>query len=171
MDKREVVITLKAEKTEDNSLNTALKVSDDKGNDVGAYGKSAYAALAIAAAEEAFNEVIAWADFQIDRTLILNDDYIGERNKNIALHYINGASSAITTIGSYTAMGASAGGWVGAIIGAVIGTATVAAKNIRSNVTNARQQELQVTQMNYQLEFTRMRSGWSTHAASLGDNL
>ena len=32
-------------------------------------------------------------------------------------------------------------------------------------------QELAIKQMNYQLEFTRERAGWSTHSASIGDNL
>ena len=58
-----------------------------------------------------------------------------------------------------------------AIIGAVIGISTQVAAIVRSNVQGRDQQNIQIRQWNEQMSFTRARAGFSTHAASIGEDL
>ena len=110
-------------------------------------------------------------NFLLNLVEILYKKGESEPNKNIALMQINRATSAVSTIGSMTASGASVGGWVGAIIGAFIGTVTAGAGIIRSNIQGQEQQDIALRQMDAQLQFTRSRAGWSLQAASIGEDL
>lgn len=172
-DNRSVVITLKLQNDTgdetDVSNQTSTKNAESK-NDKNSKAKAAYKAMAIQATSIALNEVTAWAEYYWNKELTLTDDYIGQRNKNIAMSQINKGISALTTIGSFTALGAAAGPW-GAAIGAVVGTAVAAVGIARSNIQSKEQQDIQIRQMNAQLEFTRSRAGWSTQAASIGEDL
>ena len=171
-DNRSIVITLKLDggaEENDTSQQTDTKQVADK-NDKGKKAKAAYKALSIQAGTVALNEVTSWAEYYWNKELMLNDDYIGERNKNVALTQINRGISALSTIGSFTALGASAGPW-GAAIGAVIGTVVAGAGIVRSNVQGKEQQDIMLRQMDAQLSFTRSRAGWSTNAGSIGEDL
>lgn len=172
LDNRAIVITLKLDSQSDEQNNnptntTQTKQSTDK--DSKAKAVAVFAATQVI--ETIASEVVAWAEYNWDRTLKLNDDYVGQRNKNIAITQINKAVGAISTIGSMTAAGASIGGAAGAIVGAILGTATTVAGIARSNLQGQDQQDIALRQMNAQLQFTRSRAGWSTQAASIGEDL
>ena len=172
-DNRSITITLKLDEGKEDldtqkSVNTSSTASKE---DNGGTAK-AVAAFAVAQTAQAVaSEVVAWAEYEWIKELTLSDDYIGQREKNIALTQINRGISAVSSIASATASGAAVGGWVGAIIGFVIGTGTQIASIARSNVQGQEQQDIQIRQMNAQLSYTRSRAGWSTQAASIGENL
>lgn len=181
-DERSIIITVKVDKTStsttssdggggnvnvQNQVNTSTITNS---SDQGAMAKAAYVGLAMRAIQTAVNEGVAWAEWAWDRELVLNDDYVGQRNKQIAMTQINRGISAIGTVGSFALAGAAAGP-VGAAVGAVIGAAVAVANIVRSNVQGMDQQNIMVTQMNTQLSFTRSRAGWSTKAASIGEDL
>lgn len=170
-DNRSVVITLKLEDEDSGSSNPTDTSSSKSKNDKNGKAK-AIAAFAVAQTSELVaREAISWGEYYWNKELTLNDDYIGQRNKNIAISQINAGVSALSTVGSMTATGAMVGGWVGAIVGAVVGTVTAAAGIIRSNVQGREQQDIQIRQMNAQLDFTRSRAGWSLNAGSIGEDL
>lgn len=172
-DNRSITINLKLTGDDtgstDSSSNT--QTSNFSGEDKNSKAKAAALALASQALSAAANEVVAWAEYYWNRELTLNDDYIGQRNKQIAMTQINRGIGVVSGILSATASGAAVGGWVGAIVGAVIGTATQTANIVRSNVQGKDQQDIMLRQMNASLDFTRSRSGWSTKAASIGEDL
>lgn len=174
VDTRSITITLKLDKTGNEETDTTKQTSQSSGsdeNDKGSTGRAIAIYAGMQVLSGAVNEGLAWAEYEWNKTLTLNDDYIGQRNKTIALTHINRTVSNISTIGSGIAGGAAVGGWVGAIIGGVISTIQVAAGIIRSNVQGQEQQDIHLKQMNGQLDFTRSRAGWSTQAASIGEDL
>ena len=171
-DNRSIVITLKLDGNQDNSqanpTNTegTKQQSDNDGN------TKAVASFAIAqTAQLVSNEIVAWADYYWERELTLNDDYISQRSKTIALTHISRVTGAVSNVGSMTATGAMVGGTAGAIVGAIIGVVTEASRVVRSNIQGQDQQNIAIRQMNAQLEFTRSRAGWSLQAASIGEDL
>ena len=170
-DSRAITITLKLvaeEEADTNNQTNTQQVSTE--NDKDKKAKAAYAALAMQAGQSALGEVTAWAEYYWNRDLTLNDDYIGQRNKQIAMTMIDRGINAVSTIGSFTAMGAAAGP-VGALVGAIVGTAIAASSIVRSNIQGQDQQNIQIRQMEAQLQFTRSRAGWSLQAASIGEDL
>ena len=170
-DSRSIVITLKLEGSEGQGNNPTDTQETSNNSDNNRTAK-ALAVFAVGKAIEiAVSEVVAWADYNWNKELTLNDDYIGQRNKNIALMQINRAVSAISTVGSSIAAGAMVGGVPGAIIGGVLGVAKVFSSTIRGNVQGQEQQNIMIRQMDAQLEFTRSRAGWSTRAGSIGEDL
>jgi hypothetical protein len=173
-DTRSITITLKLDKgnEEPNTSNqTQTSGGKTEENDKGSSAKALASYTAIQVGQLAVSEVIAWGEYYWNRELMLNDDYIGQRNKTIALTHINRTINNISTVGSGIASGAAVGGWVGAIIGGAISITQVAAGIIRSNVQGQEQQDIHLKQMNGQLNFTRSRAGWSTQAASIGEDL
>ena len=171
-DNRSIVITLKLKSADDKSdVNNQVdtqKTEEESDNDK--KSKSAYAALALQVGSTAINEVAAWAEYYWNKELTLTDDYIGQRNKNIALTQIGRAVNVVTTTGSWAAMGAALGP-VGAIIGGILGAAVSVSGIVRSNVQGQEQEDIAIRQMNAQLSFTRSRAGWSLEAASIGEDL
>lgn len=172
LDNRSIVITLKLDEGQNrenqNPTNTA---STQQSSDKNSSAKAVASFAVVQAAQLVTNEAVTWAEYYWNKELILNDDYIGQRNKNIALLQISRATNAVTTIGSTAATGAAVGGVAGAIVGAVIGTVTAAAGIVRSNVQGQDQQNIMLRQMDAQLQFTRSRAGWSLQAASIGEDL
>ena len=170
-DNRSVVVTLKLDSNASEGTSpvdtSSVKQSTDKNGSMKALAAFAVAQMAQLAA----SELVAWGEYYQNKELTLSDDYIGQRNKTIALTQINRAVSSISTIGSMTATGASVGGWVGAIVGAAVGTATVVAGIARSNIQGQEQQDIMLRQMDAQLGFTRSRVGWSLNAGSIGEDL
>lgn len=169
-DNRSVVVTLKldsnaSEETSPVDTSSAKQSTDKNGS------MKALAAFAVAQmAQLAASELVSWGEYYQNKELTLSDDYIGQRNKTIALTQMNRAISSISTIGSMTAAGATFGPW-GAAIGAAIGVATVVAGIARSNIQGQEQQDIALRQMDAQLGFTRSRAGWSLNAGSIGEDL
>lgn len=172
-DTREVKIILEtrggtggeAERVDNETASAATQQTESSSS-----GKQAAGALISIIASEAINEGVAWASYYINRDLNLNDDYIGQRNLQIATKAINWGVSSAGTIASTTMMGASFGP-IGAAVGALVGVGMVAAKTGRENAQAMDQQNIMLNQMQAQLDYTRQRSGWSTKAASIGENL
>ena len=172
-DNRSVVITLKLDKgDDDNSVSEQVKTDTGK-NDKDKTNKSLKTYAAAQIASLVTSEMVNWGEYFWDRELTLNDDYIGQRDKAIITMQINRGISAGSSIVSSVASGLalSGGNPVGAAIGFVVGLTTQAASIIRSNVQGRDKQNIMLRQMNAQLEFTRSRAGWSTHAASIGEDL
>lgn len=179
-DNRSVTITLKLNRDAENQTDTNQQTGkvgmgsstapDGASNDSDATAKAAYTGLVIQAASIALNEGVAWGEYYWNRELSLTDDYIAQRNKQIATTQINRAISAASTIGTYAAVGSQAGP-VGAAIGAILGTTVVGVGIVRSNIQGQDQQNIMLNRMYTQLSFTRSRAGWSTHAASIGEDL
>ena len=173
---RDITITIKGENGGGNNsidLDVSEKVDASKKaskNSNSSMAKAAFANMALQAARVVTDELISWGDYQIDKYMNLHDDYIGQRNMNVATHYINGAISAGSTIASAAMMGAAAGPW-GAAIGALVGAGIAASRAIKSNIQANDQQNIQLKQLDLQLQYTRRRAGWSTHAASIGEDL
>lgn len=170
-DNRSIVITLKL----DNSGNSVEEQPTDTSaasskTDKNGSAKAIAAFAAIQVTKIVVNEAVAWGEYYWNKELTLNDDYIGQRNKNIAISQISAGASALGTIGSFTAFGATFGPW-GAAIGAAIGTIAATVEIVRSNKQGEDQQNIQLKQMNTQLDFTRARAGWSLRAASIGEDL
>lgn len=175
-DSRSILITLKldssggASEGTDVSSATGSAPTVSSSSDSSAAAKAAYTGLAFQALGIAVSEGVAWAEYYCDKNLVLIDDYIGQRNKQIATTQINRGISAISTIGNFALVGSKAGPW-GALIGAAVGTTVVGFSIARSNIQGQEQQNIMLNQMNAQLQFTRSRAGWSTHAASIGEDL
>lgn len=173
-DTRSITITLKLDKSneEPNTSNqTQTSGGKTEENDKGSSAKAVATYTAIQVGQLAVSEVIAWGEYYWNRELMLNDDYIGQRNKQIAMTQVNRAINVVSNIGSGIASGAAIGGWVGAIIGGVISTVSSVAGIVRSNVQGQDQQSISLKMMDTQLGFTRARAGWSTEAASIGEDL
>ena len=172
IDNRSIVITLKLE---DDGSGTTSPASASSTSSTKGTKSSAGVALAAWAVSQAVQttvaEVIAWGEYNWNKELTLNDDYVGQRNKRIALTQINRGIGTVSSIFSSTASGAAVGGWIGAIVGFVVGTGTQVASIVRSNLQGQEQQSIHLRQMDAQLDYTRARAGWSIKAASIGEDL
>ena len=127
--------------------------------------------LASQAVKMAVDEGMAWVVYEVNKNFALDDNYIAQRQMSIASQAINWGVSSASTIVSSTASGALVGGPVGAIVGAALGTTKVVASTVRQNVIAQEQQDIMLRKMQAQLDFTRNRAGWSTQAASIGEDL
>ena len=170
-DNRSIVITLKLDSSgEEQEKPTNTQATSQK-TEKGSSAKAVAMFAVTQAVETIASEAVAWGEYYLNKELTLTDDYIGQRQKNIATTQINRAIGAASTIGSMAASGAAVGGWVGAIVGAVLGTAVAGANILRSNIQGQQQEDIVLRQMNAQLDFTRSRAGWSLKAASIGEDL
>lgn len=170
-DERKIVIVLKSEDiASSNSVGEENKEPENLPKQ--ASDKKAIAAFAAKEMTSAVvSEVLNWANYEWDKSLNLNDDYIGQRQKTIALQLINKGASFASTIFSATAYGAMIGQGAGAVVGAVLGTVQATSSVIRENIQAREQEEIQLRQMEAQLSYTRQRAGWSTQAGSIGEDL
>ena len=122
------------------------------------------------ALNEAESQLKSAVDYEFSKYYSTHDDYIGQRNYEIAKANINIAVSVGTSIYSGAAMGASIGGPVGAAVGAVA-SAVASGVNLAIQYNRAmEQQQLKIDQMNAQLSYTRQRSGYSLTSGSIGEN-
>ena len=173
-DTKEVKIILETIDGSGGGTSNEEERADTKATKATSSGKStgyrAFQTLGLMAISTAASEAISWANFELDKHFDLKDDYIGQRNLNIATQAVNWGISSASTIASATLMGASFGP-VGAAIGAALGTATVAVRTARSNMQAMEQQTIGLNKMEAQLDYTRQRSGYSLKAASIGENL
>ena len=170
-DNRSVVITLKLDSGSDVQENPTNVENSKTNTDKDSTAKSVAKFAVIQSTQLVVSEAVAWGEYYWNRELTLNDDYIGQRNKNIAISQISRAANALATVGSMTAAGAAVGGVPGAIVGAIVGTVTATAGIVRSNIQGQDQQNIALRQMDAQLQFTRSRAGWSLQAASIGEDL
>lgn len=169
-DNRSIVITLKLDNGSDDT-NVENQTQDTKKDDKDAT-KSALAKWATTQLVTiASNEIVAWAEYDWNKSLMLSDDYIGQRNKTIAMTQINRGIGAISGVVSSAALGNAIAPGFGAAIGAVIGLVTQTTSIIRSNLQGADQQNIAMRQIDAGLDFTRSRAGYSLNAASIGEDL
>lgn len=127
--------------------------------------------LAIQTAGQVLTESINFAEYFWDEQLRLTDDYIGQREKRIAKQYVNRVANAGSSILSSTLTGAASAGWVGALVGFTVSLGNEIFKTVSDNFIGERTQNITIKQMEAQLDFTRNRAGWSTQAASIGEDL
>lgn len=143
--------------------------------DDSSFSSSTSNALAAFAAKQlvvsVINEATAWGMYEWDKNLALNDDYIGQRTKRIAVEQISKAAGMAGTVFNMAASGAMIGGPWGAVIGAALGVTQVASSTIRENLIGQEQQNISLAQMEASLNYTRRRVGWSSVAASIGEDL
>lgn len=173
-DERSVVITLKLDNSSENPTDTSNQTNTSRTR---AENDSNNVAIAVAAMavkqvlEVTVSEVLNWAEYNTNKDLMRNDDYIGQRNKRIATTQINrGINMASSTVSSAIS-GFAVGGIPGAVMGLLLGAGTQVASVVRSNQQGQEQQDIMLRAMNTQLEFTRSRVGYSTKAASIGEDL
>ena len=170
-DNRSIVITLKLEQSSQEENNpTDIKKVDEK-VDKGATQKAIASYAAMEITRIAVSEAINWGEYYWNRSLMLNDDYLGQRFKQRTMY---GISSGLNFVGS-AASGAIAGSMIlpgiGTAVGAVLGALTSALGMVREGVQGNEQQQLTLSQMNEQLSYTRSRVGYSLEAASIGEDL
>lgn len=172
MNNRAITITLKLDGSGDddnnteNQTNTATKKDDKDGT-----AKAIASFAVVQSLQVVASEAVAWAEYYWNRELTLNDDYVGQRNKNIAISQINKGISVVSKIGTMAATGAMVGGPWGAVIGAVVGAGASALEMARTTKQTMEQQDIAIRQMDAQLSYTRQRAGWSLEAASIGEDL
>lgn len=163
----------KSEKTRQNEGTDGSNVEDvelteeDK-NEVAK--KIAISSMAMKAVNQAVNIASKQAQWQVNRNFALNDDYIGERNLQIAKGYVDIIAQDAGTIASWTMAGAKAGPW-GAVAGFAIGTGVAIGNRIMSVTRNLQDQQLRIDQMDAELSFNRQRAGFSLNSGSIGENL
>ena len=118
---------------------------------------------------EAESQLKIAAEDEFSKYYTTHDDYIGQRNFEIAKACIGIAVNVGTSMVSGAMVGASAGP-VGAAIGAVAG-ATFSGVNLALQYNRAMErQQLTVNQLNAQLQYTRQRSGYSLTSGSVGED-
>lgn len=165
-DTKNIVITLKYEgettsnvedKAKQDKVDPALKNNQDSSDG------GAAKAIAIQAGERVLNEITSLAEYEWNKSLNLSDDYIGQRQKQVAMQCVNTTISTISTVGSFAAIG----GPIGAVVGLLVSGVSLG-KQIWQNYD---QENIRLRQMDAQLSYTRARAGWSTNAASIGEDL
>lgn len=101
--------------------------------------------------------------YWLDRKFNLEDDYVTQRNVNIASNIISRSISDIGSIASAT--------MIAGPVGFVISSVAVGVGLITDTIKNYQQQNDNIRIMNNQLNFSRVRSGYSLTAGSIGENL
>lgn len=128
-------------------------------------------AMAEKVAAAAANEIMTQAMYQMRRDLDLNDDYIGQRNLQIAQSMISQGGSILSSAFGGFISGLATGNPIlavaGAVIGATVGTVSQALETSRV----MEQQDIRLRQIDAQLSYQRQRAGWSLNAASIGEDL
>ena len=111
------------------------------------------------------------AVYEFNKSFALNDDYVGDRNKNFALKICSQVTNTVTTTLSMASQGAMIGGPVGAAIGAAVGLMGSMASSAIQTAQAMDSQNIMLNKMDAQMSFTRQRAGWSVNAASIGEDL
>lgn len=118
---------------------------------------------------EAESQLKIAAEYEFSKYYTTHDDYIGQRNFEIAKACVGIAVNVGTSIVSGAMVGALAGP-VGAAIGAAAGAA-FSGVNLALQYNRAMErQQLTVNQLNAQLQYTRQRSGYSLTSGSVGED-
>ena len=171
---RAITITIRA-KGEAKAEDSAKKANpEEKNQEAKGEAKSAAQNLSSWLIHRALNEAASQlksaVDYEFSKYYTTHDDYIGQRNYEIAKAQINLAVSVGTSLYSGMSMGASIGGPVGAAVG-LAASAVSSGVNLALQYSRAmEQQQLKIDQMNAQLSYTRQRSGYSLTSGSIGEN-
>lgn len=107
-------------------------------------------------------EISSVAHYEMNKWYSLRDDYIGQRNMNVALNVISKAKDIATTIYA----GFQVGGAAGAAVAAV-GSVYMLAWDV---IQNYDQQNIKLRQMDAQLDYQRQRAGFSLTSGRVGEN-
>lgn len=117
-------------------------------------------------ANQVFNEVksivVNEAKYEVGKYFDLHDDYVGERDLNIAMTIV----SDVASIGKATLIGAQTGGLAGASVGFILASAT----QIVNVYQNLDKQSIKIKQLDTQLQYSRTRAGYSLTSESIGEN-
>lgn len=108
-------------------------------------------------------DIMKVAQYELSKYFNLRDDYIGQRNMNVAKNVI----SKTVGMGTAVAGGFMVGGPIGATIAAV-GTMATLGIEIAQNYD---QENIRLRQMNAQLSYSRQRAGYSLTSDSIGEDL
>lgn len=118
--------------------------------------------LVVSTAKKLGNILLGEAIYEINKNFRLTDNVEGKRDFNIATGMLKRTSKIATMIYA----GAISGGPAGAIAGAVVGF-TNEAVNIYQGYD---QQNIQLRQLDAQLQYSRLRAGYSLTSGSIGEN-
>jgi hypothetical protein len=102
------------------------------------------------------------ARYEVNKDFAMRDDYIGQRDINISL----GVISKVYSIGTSVVSGAIMGGAIGASV-ALAGSLLVEGIQVYQNLD---QQNIKIAQLNSQLDYNRIRAGYSLTSGSIGEN-
>lgn len=179
-DTREIVVTIRNEgggggqtvvpgspgKPDDSASGKTANKTADAVSDAALERQQAMITIAVQLGERALkqaaNTVVQNADFLIERSYYLKDDYIGQRTYNEAKAAITGIAQDAASIASWSSLG-PAGLAVGALL--TVGSRAIGfAKNVDA-------QNLRLKQMDATLQFGRQRAGFSLSGGSVGENL
>lgn len=126
--------------------------------------------LAERALSQVVNMAVGTADYYITRSLVLKDDYAGQRDYQIIKSVIGGVASDVGSVAGWTVAGFKMGQAPGAVVGLVLGTAVTALSRGLDYAKQMQQQELQIRLLNQTLEFNRQRAGYSLSSGSVGED-
>ena len=154
-----------SKKVSENTVRRELENEYDEGN-----SKALGAMAAKQLLSTVVNEGWSWATYEWQKNATLSDDYISQRNASIASTMVGKIGGAVNTIAS-SAIAGAAFGPVGAIVGAALGTISAGASLTRQYFQAIEQQDIMLKQMDASLQNTRNKVGWSTVAASIGEDL
>lgn len=182
-DTREVVVTIRSQSLGGNQAPAGSPGSNNavqgpqspevgEGNSVSTEAEAkqqAVTTVAVQLAEKALQEVVNLAlgeiDYRIQRSFYLKDNYIGQRNYQIAKAQVNSLVSWGVTVGTmiYTM------GPIG-LATAAIYTSAKAIHNMLNYAHTIEEQDITRLQLDANLQFNRTRAGYSLTAGSIGEN-
>lgn len=158
-----VVFSAKGNKSGNTAIDNASgkpkesKEQDDREQDLKKTRRALmYGAIGVA------HVLVQEASYEIQKSYDLTDDVVGRRNQQIAKQVIN---KSISIAGS-SLVSFAAGG----IIGLAINTALFTTREIISAYQNYDQQQLQIARNNANLEYSRLRAGYSLTSGDKGEN-
>ncbi len=169
----EVIVYIKNQTNSGNgtAINPKTGQEQQPEEETGALQRSSLASVMINQAYEyAKSIVVNEVSYEVNKYFDLTDDYETKRDLNIAI----GVAKKVGGIAVSTAAGAKLGasfGPVGAIIGGVIGFTGSTVGEAINIYQSYDKQSITMKQRNKQLEYTRVRSGYSLTSGSVGENL
>ena len=162
-DERYIRIAIVNEKTDNNATSsTEAKTAKPKsGGASSKMSKVASAYIARSIVNNTISSVISATEYHFEKQWQLDDDYISQRTYTIAKNFITASMGAVSTI----AVGFSTAG----IAGGILATAYEAINTGMNIYKNYDQQSIKIKQMDAQLDYTRVRAGYSVQAESIGE--
>lgn len=147
---------------------------EENASETASQAQQALTTVVVQMGEKALSQVVnmgvGTADYYITRAYVLKDDYIGQRNYQIAKSILMGVASDVGGVAGWAISGFKIGQAPGAIIGTILGTAITALSRGLDYNKQMQQQELQVRLLNQTLEFNRQRAGYSLSSGSVGED-
>ena len=156
----EIVIRIKNETKSDNK--TEIVSEEYNESSVNEFSNALKNIVHNEAFQYAKQVAINEARYEINKDFAMRDDYIGQRDINISL----GVISKVYSIGTSVVSGAIMGGAIGASV-ALAGSLLVEGIQVYQNLD---QQNIKIAQLNSQLDYNRIRTGYSLTSGSIGEN-